>query len=116
MASRASARCSARPMAARAGARAGCPKACATATRSPAGKADEARPSPSPAPRERVASPKGEPGEGCMRLKTLTRLRAPPSGTLSRSAGEGLFVLLARLPLGDRLGEGGGAAGLLDVQ
>jgi len=48
--------------------------------------------SPSPALRERVASPEGEPGEGLSDAHTLTRLRPAASGTLSRDAGEGLLA------------------------
>jgi hypothetical protein len=47
---------------------------------------------PSPASRERVASPgeaRSEPGEGLHRSTTLTRRRASRSGPLSRGAGEG---------------------------
>src|SRR5438046_96927 len=47
---------------------------------------------------ERVASPKGAPGEGVCSGKTLTRLRAPPSGSLSRSAGEGFYYCRGGYP------------------
>src|SRR5437868_1153007 len=57
------------------------------------------RESPSPAPREREGpSAQRWEGEGLSAAITLTHLRAPRSGTLSRDAGEGFAPLQFQQP------------------